>query len=108
VCWSLDEAEARRTVHRLWAHTAIPGEAGQLLPSPAHFEQLASVVTEEMAVESVGAVGNRVEDFVEAVRPYVEAGYDEVYLSQIGEEQDGWFDFFERELRPALAELSKA
>jgi hypothetical protein len=63
------------------------------------------VVTEEMAVGSVGAVGNRVEDFVEAVRPYVDAGYDEVYLSQVGEEQDGWFDFYERELRPALAEL---
>ena len=106
VCWSHDEAEARRTVHRMWAHTAIPGEAGQLLPSPSHFEQLSSVVTEEMAVGAVGAVGDRVEDFVEAVRPYVEAGYDEVYLSQIGEEQDGWFDFYERELRPALAELS--
>ena len=105
VCWSEDEAEARRTVHRLWAHAAVPGEAGQQLPSPAHFEQISSVVTEEMAVGSVGAVGNRVEDFVEAVRPYVEAGYDEVYLSQIGAEQDGWFDFYERELRPALAEL---
>jgi G6PDH family F420-dependent oxidoreductase len=106
VCWSEDEAEARRTVHRLWAHAAVPGEAGQHLPSPAHFEQLASVVTEDMAVDAVGAVGNRVEDFVEAVRPYVDAGYDEVYLSQIGEEQDGWFDFYERELRPALAELA--
>ena len=54
---------------------------------------------------AVGAVGSRVEDFVEAFRPYVEAGYDEVYVSQIGPEQDGWFDFWERELRPALAEL---
>jgi len=108
VCWSEDEAQARRTVHRMWAHTAIPGEAGQLLPSPAHFEQISSVVTEDMAVEAVGAVGNRVEDFVAAVRPYVEAGYDEVYLSQIGEQQDGWFDFYERELRPALAELASA
>lgn len=105
VCWSPDEAEARRTVHRLWAHQAVPGEANQVLPSPAHFEQISAVVTEEMAVGTVGAVGSRVEDFVAAVRPYVEAGYDEVYLSQIGPEQDGWFDFYERELRPALAGL---
>ncbi len=105
VCWATDEAQARRTVHELWAHQAVPGEAGQVLPSPAHFEQISAVVTEEMAVAAVGAVGNRVEDFVEAVRPYVEAGYDEVYLSQIGAEQDGWFDFYERELRPALDEL---
>ncbi|CAN5117528.1 hypothetical protein BH24ACT10_BH24ACT10_18370 [soil metagenome] len=105
VCWATDEAQARRTVHELWAHQAIPGEVGQVLPSPAHFEQISAVVTEEMAVAAVGAVGNRVEDFVEAVRPYVEAGYDEIYLSQIGTEQDGWFDFYERELRPALTEL---
>ncbi len=105
VCWADDEAQARRTVHELWAHQAVPGEVSQVLPSPAHFEQISAVVTEEMAVAAVGAVGNRVEDFVEAVRPYVEAGYDEVYLSQIGAEQDGWFDFYERELRPALGEL---
>jgi hypothetical protein len=46
-----------------------------------------------------------VEDFVDAVRPYVEAGFDEVYLSQIGHEQAGWFGFWERELRPALQDL---
>ncbi len=104
VCWSADPATARAHVHRLWGHSAIPGEASQILPSPAHFEQLASIVSEEMAVEGK-AVGNRVEDFVEAVRPYVEAGFDEVYLSQIGPEQEGFFDFWERELRPALQEL---
>lgn len=71
----------------------------------AHVEQISGVVTEQMAVDAVAAVGSRVEDFVDAVRPYVQAGYDEVYLSQIGPEQDGWFDFWERDLRPALAEL---
>ena len=105
VCWSADEATARKHVHRLWAHQAVPGEANQVLPSPAHFEQISQVVTEDMAVEAVAAVGSRVEDFVEGIRPYVEAGYDEVYVSQIGPEQDGWFDFWERELRPALADL---
>jgi G6PDH family F420-dependent oxidoreductase len=103
VCWSPDEATARRHVHELWALQAIPGEAMQVLPSPVHFEQISELVPEEMAVDAVGAVGNRVDDFVEAVRPYVEAGFDEVYIGQIGPEQDGWYDFWERELRPALA-----
>lgn len=102
VCWAQDPAQARATVHRLWAHQAVPGEASQVLPSPHHFEQLASVVTEEMAVGAVGATGHRVEDFVEAVRAYVDAGYDEVYLSQVGPDQQGFLDFWQRELRPAL------
>ena len=104
LCWSDDAATARQHLHRLWGHTAIPGEASQILPSPAHFEQLSAVVTEEMAVAGKAA-GNRVEDFVNAVRPYVEAGFDEVYLSQVGPEQEGFFDFWERELQPALQQL---
>ncbi len=58
----------------------------------------------EEAVEGK-AVGNRVEDVVKAVRPYLEAGFDEVYFSQIGPEQEGFFAFWERELDPALKAL---
>src|ERR671914_1984118 len=32
----------------------------------------------------------------------VEAGFDEVYVQQIGPEQEGFFRFFEKELRPKL------
>ena len=32
----------------------------------------------------------RVEDLVEGLRPYVEAGFDEVYVSQIGPDQEGF------------------
>lgn len=39
VCWSDDEAGARRTVHRLWANEGLPGELAQVLPTPEHFEQ---------------------------------------------------------------------
>jgi G6PDH family F420-dependent oxidoreductase len=106
VCWSEDEAAARRTVHELWAHTAIPGEAASCCRAPPTSSRSPRWSPSRWPSTRSGAVGNRVEDFVEAVRPYVEAGYDEVYLSQIGDEQDGWFDFYERELRPALAELS--
>jgi G6PDH family F420-dependent oxidoreductase len=101
VCFSTDEAQARRTFHRLWPNEAIPGEAAQVLPSPQHFEQLSALVTEDMVVEG-HAVGDRVEDFVEAVRPYVDAGFDEVYLSQVGPQQTEFFDFWDRELRAAL------
>ena len=105
VCWAADEAQARQTVHRLWAHQAVPGEAAQVLYSPQQFEQVSSIVTEDMAVEAVAAVGPRVEDFVEGLRPYVEAGFDEVYVSQIGPDQEGFFRFWTEELRPALDAL---
>jgi G6PDH family F420-dependent oxidoreductase len=104
VCWAADRATARKTVHRLWANSALPGEAAQVLPSPQHFEQLSELVTEDMAVETI-ACGPDVSDFVESIKPYVEAGLDEIYISQIGHDQEGFFRFWDTELKDALRTL---
>jgi G6PDH family F420-dependent oxidoreductase len=106
VCWGRDEVAARALVHRLWPNEALAGEALQVLTSPQHFTQLTdALVDEDAAVEAVGAVGTDVEAYVEAVRPFVDAGFDEVYLSQIGPDQQGFLDFWVAELRPALERL---
>jgi G6PDH family F420-dependent oxidoreductase len=106
VCWAQDEGEARRAVHRLWPNEALEGEALQVLTSPQHFTQLTdALVDEDTAVAAVGALGPKVDGYVEAVAEFVDAGFDEVYLSQIGPDQDGFLDFWRTELQPALAEL---
>ena len=46
-----------------------------------------------------------VTSYVEAVKTYVDAGFDEIYLSQIGPDQDGFFRFWDAELKDALSEL---
>ncbi|WP_084960182.1 LLM class F420-dependent oxidoreductase [Thermoactinospora rubra] len=101
VCYAADAASARRTVHRLWPTQGIQGEASQLLPLPRHFEQLAQGVSEEQAVGS-SPCGPDPEAHVQAIRQYVEAGFDEVYVNQIGPEQDAFFDFYAREVLPRL------
>ncbi|NUW36395.1 LLM class F420-dependent oxidoreductase [Nonomuraea sp. SMC257] len=100
-CYARDEAEARRTVHRLWPNQGIQGEASQLLPLPRHFEQLARSVSEEQAVGS-SPCGPDVDRHVQAIQEYVDAGFDEVYVNQIGPEQDAFFDFYAREVLPRL------
>ncbi len=52
-----------------------------------------------------GFCGPAVEPIVEAVRPYADAGFDRVYLTQIGGRHDEFLRFYERELAPALAEV---
>jgi hypothetical protein len=76
-----------------------------VLPSPRHFEQLAELVTEDAANDGQGRRAPDVGKYVDAVQQYVDAGYDEVYLSQVGPDQAGFFDFWERELAPALKDL---
>ena len=42
------------------------------------------------------------ESYLESIRQYEEAGYTEIYMHQIGPEQEGFFRFFEKEILPEL------
>ena len=99
VCWGEDEEEAKRTAHAIWPNAAIKGELSQELPNPEHFEQAAQMVTLDDVAESVPC-GPDAERIVEAVNEYAEAGYDHVYVHQIGPDQEGFLRFAERELLP--------
>ncbi|SPT64302.1 TIGR03557 family F420-dependent LLM class oxidoreductase [Actinomadura madurae] len=101
VCWAPDPAEARRTARRLWASDLLPGEANQLLPLPRQFRQLSDLVTEDMVAERVPC-GPDPEVHARALRAYADAGYDDVFVTQIGPDQDGFFDFYAGEVLPLL------
>ena len=101
VCWAATEAEARRTAREWWPTVAIHGEASQELPSPAHFEQLTKSVTEDQVAEVVPC-GPDAARHLARIAEYVDAGYDHVYIHQIGPDQAGFIKFAEGELLPAL------
>ena len=42
------------------------------------------------------------ERHLDSIRQYVDAGYDHVYVHQIGPDQEGFFRFYEREVMPKL------
>jgi G6PDH family F420-dependent oxidoreductase len=101
VCWGQDRGEAVRTAHRLWPNQYLPGEMGQILPTPRHFEQLGPLVTEEMVGENT-VCGDDVDEHVRELRTFVEAGFDRVYVGQIGPDQRGFFDFYRTKVLPQL------
>lgn len=103
VCWGEDEAAARKLAFDVWATTGVPGELNQELPMPAHFEQAAQNVTEDQIAEVI-ACGPDPERHVELLRRYADAGFDEIYVSQIGGDQAGFLRFFFDEVRPRLGE----
>jgi hypothetical protein len=43
------------------------------------------------------------ERYLEAVKAYADAGFDDVAVTQIGPDQDGFLDLYERELHGRLA-----
>jgi G6PDH family F420-dependent oxidoreductase len=101
VCFDQDEQRARKLAHELWPTEALDGQLAQELPMPSHFEAASEVVTEEMVAEVVPC-GPDPERHVKSIAAYFEAGFDEVYVNQIGPDQAGFFDFYARELRPRL------
>ncbi|MDX2823317.1 LLM class F420-dependent oxidoreductase [Streptomyces ipomoeae] len=101
VCWGPDRDAAVRTVHRLWSNQLLPGEMGQVLPTPRHFEQLEPLVTEEMVSENT-ICGDNVDDHVSTLTAFAQAGFDRVYVNQIGPDQRGFFDFYRTKVLPQL------
>jgi G6PDH family F420-dependent oxidoreductase len=101
VCYGPDEEAAKQLAHRTWPNQAVPGELAQELPSPAHFEQVSELITPEMVAESVPC-GPDPERFVAAIREFEDAGYDHLYIQQIGPDQAGFLRFFEEEVRDRL------
>ncbi len=99
VCWADSEAEARRIALEHWPTAAIPGELNRELPLPAHFEQVAQLVTEEQIGQSV-ICGPSVQQHQQVIQEYFDAGYDQVCVHQIGSDQAGFFRFYEREILP--------
>ena len=99
VCWDVDERRARKTVHRLWPNEALPGELAQVLPTPEHFQQASQLVTEDMVADEVPC-GPDVDRHVAAIKEYADAGFDELYINQIGPEQDAFFAAYRDEVLP--------
>jgi G6PDH family F420-dependent oxidoreductase len=107
ICWGPDEEECRKTAHRLWRTSGLPGELSQDLRTPALFEQASSIVDVETATKGVPC-GPNVDKIVEAVQEYADAGFDRLYISQMGPQQEEFFSMFARELEPVLAGIGAA
>ena len=101
LCWAEDEQQAQETVHRLWRFTALGGTIGQELPRPSDFDAVSESVTVEQAAEGTPC-GPDPEPVLEQVRSWEEAGFDHLSFHQVGRDQDGFFRFWEDELRPRL------
>jgi G6PDH family F420-dependent oxidoreductase len=103
VAYAPTEDEGVEHAHRRWRNSGLPGELAQVLPSPRHFEQASELVTEEMTRSSITA-GPDPEQHRAAVREYVDAGFDEVYVANMGPHPLSleMIAMFGREVLPAL------
>jgi G6PDH family F420-dependent oxidoreductase len=101
LCCAANEAAARKTAHRYF-RWSLPGWSVLAeLPHDEAFAAASQHVTVEAMAEAVSC-GPSADRHLEAIDEYVRLGCDHIILTQIGPEQDFFFDLFEKKLAPAL------
>jgi coenzyme F420-dependent glucose-6-phosphate dehydrogenase len=101
VCYDEDESEAKRIALREWPNAAIPGTLNSEIKLPEHFQAIAQLLTEDAVAESV-ICGPDPERHLAAIHQYAEAGFDHVYVHQVGPKQEEFLQFYQREIMPNL------
>jgi G6PDH family F420-dependent oxidoreductase len=101
VAWADTQDEGVDHAHRLWANAGLPGELAQVLPTPQHFEQASELVTRDATAESIVA-GNDIDQHVQQLQDYVKAGYDEVYVANMGPNYLDMIQAYGHEVLPQL------
>jgi G6PDH family F420-dependent oxidoreductase len=105
LCYDPDRDAAVRRAHEQFRWFGLGWKVMADLPNPDGFAGATRFVTPEQVAGAI-ACGPDVEEHVNAIRPFIAAGFTEVALVQIGaEHQQPFFEWAERELLPALRAL---
>ena len=105
VCYDPDRDAAVARAHEQFRWFGGGWKVNAELPGPAAFAAAGQFVRPQDVAESIPC-GDDLDAFVQAVRAYVDAGFTEVALIQIGgEHQRPFLDWAHQELLPALREL---
>lgn len=102
ISWGADEQEAAQRAHEQFRWFAGGWKVNAELPGPSAFAAATSMVRPSDVATAIPC-GPDAKAYVEAVRPFVDAGYSHVALAQIGgDTQPEFLDFAAAELLPAL------
>jgi G6PDH family F420-dependent oxidoreductase len=105
VCFDDDRDAAMKRAHSLFRWFGGGWKVNAELPGPAGFDGASQYVRPEDVAEQIPC-GRDVDEFVEKIRPFADAGFSHVALVQIGGEQQREFtDWAQAELLPKLREL---
>jgi G6PDH family F420-dependent oxidoreductase len=102
VAWGRDRDECIARAHQQFRWFGGGWKVNAELPGPAAFAGASQFVRPDDVAESIPC-GPDVEPILDAVRPFVEAGFTDVALVQVGGDHQGDFlSFAESELLPSL------
>jgi G6PDH family F420-dependent oxidoreductase len=105
VCWAATEQKAKEIALKQWPTGAIPGTVKMELALPSQLESAARLVKKDDIAKEI-VCGPDPEAHLHEIRNYARAGFDHIYIHQVGPEQEECIRFYEREIFPALADIA--
>ena len=104
VCYDPDRDAAVARAHQQFRWFGLGWKVNADLPNPESFAAATEMVTPGQVGDQL-ACGPDVEEHVTKIQPFIDAGFTEIALVQIGAEQQPFLEWAERELLPALRAL---
>ncbi|WP_276301199.1 TIGR03557 family F420-dependent LLM class oxidoreductase [Halorussus lipolyticus] len=101
VCYADSEDEAVETAYEWWPNSLLPGQLATELGTPQFFEQACQMVEKEDVREADSILTDPdPQAHIDSIREFTDAGYDHVYVHQIGPDQEALFDLYADEILP--------
>jgi G6PDH family F420-dependent oxidoreductase len=104
LAWATSEDDAAESARKLFRFGVTGWKVQAELPNPVNFDAATKTVTADHMREQFGC-GPDVARHVEVAKQFVDAGFDQLALINAGPDMNGFFDFFTKELGPALRAL---
>jgi G6PDH family F420-dependent oxidoreductase len=100
-CYDQDEDRAVDVAHRTWGMELNPGQLNRELAMPSMIEDVQSLIPPEKVREEF-ACGPDPQRHVDVIRQRADAGFDECYVGNVGDDMDGFFRLYADEVLPAV------
>lgn len=99
VCWDHDEDKAQELTYEYWPILANKNGLNWEIQTPKYFEELAKMTDPKTVTQGV-ACGNDPQKHINEINKFIEAGYDHIFIHQLGPKQEGFIDFYKDEILP--------
>jgi coenzyme F420-dependent glucose-6-phosphate dehydrogenase len=99
VCYAESDEAAVRAVRDHWPNAAIGGDLMTDLPSPSHFEQAVELIQPEKITADM-PLGPDPRKHIAGIKQFADAGFDHIYIHQVGPNQEDFFRFYSDTILP--------
>ena len=105
MAWAPDEHTAAQAALETSRWAVTGWKVMSELPNPANFEAASATVREDDILAQF-ACGPDVSRYLEVAQQFVDAGFDHLVMQNAGPDPDGFIEFFQSELEPAVRQLT--